>query len=218
MTEYVLYAHNNSYAMTTHLLLEELRLDYRVVWFNVHKPQEFPPEFLTLNPYGRVPLLVTADGPLSESAATMVYLAEKEGGNFLPSDVGQNRAQAFQWLFFLMSTFQPEVLIQFDPQKYFPNDQIMQKRLMGASLDILEKIWKYLDDSIVPGPYFLGGRYSICDMLFVMQAIWKENQPATFDHLPNVRQLMKTVLARPAVKKVLATHDVEELSQLATSW
>ena len=51
-----------------------------------------------------------------------------------------------------------------------------------------------------------------------MQAIWKENQPGTFDHLPNVRQLMKTVLARPAVKKVLATHDVEELSQLATTW
>ena len=117
-----------------------------------------------------------------------------------------------------MSTFQPEVLIQFDPQKYFANDQIMQKRLMGASLNILEKIWKYLDESIVPGPYFLGGRYSICDMLFVMQAIWKENQPGTFDHLPNVRQLMKTVLARPAVKKVLATHDVEELSQLATTW
>ena len=54
MTEYVLYAHKNSYAMTTHLLLEELKLNYRVVWFNVHKPREFPPEFLELNPYGRL--------------------------------------------------------------------------------------------------------------------------------------------------------------------
>ena len=218
MTEYVLYAHYNSYAMTTHLLLEELKLNYRVVWFNVHKPREFPPEFLELNPYGRVPLLVTPDGPLFESAATMVYLAEKEGGNFLPSGIGQERAQAFQWLFFLMSTFQPEVLIQFDPDKYFPDDRAMQKRLMGASLDILEKIWKYLDESILPGPYFLGCRYSICDMLFIMQAIWKENQPSTFDPLPNVRRLMKTVLARPAVKKVLVTHDVEALSQLASTW
>ena len=115
-----------------------------------------------------------------------------------------------------MSTFQPEVLIQFDPDKYFPDDRAMQKRLMGASLDILEKIWKYLDESILPGPYFLGCRYSICDMLFIMQAIWKENQPSTFDPLPNVRRLMKTVLARPAVKKVLVTHDVEALSQLAS--
>ena len=76
--------------------------------------------------------------------------------------------------FFLMSTFQPEVLIQFDPQKYFPNDQIMQKRLMGASLSILEKIWKYLDES-VPGPYFLGVATASAICFFVMQAIERKS-------------------------------------------
>ena len=50
MTRYRLYAHRNSYAMTTHLLLEELAVDYDIVWFNTHKPAQFPPEFLQLNP------------------------------------------------------------------------------------------------------------------------------------------------------------------------
>ena len=55
MTRYRLYAHRNSYAITIHLLLEELAIDYDIVWFNVHKPDQFPPEFLQLNPHGRVP-------------------------------------------------------------------------------------------------------------------------------------------------------------------
>ena len=49
MSRYTLYAHRNSYAMTTHLLLEELAVEYDIVWFNVHQQDQFPPEFLNLN-------------------------------------------------------------------------------------------------------------------------------------------------------------------------
>ena len=55
MTRYRLYAHRHSYAMTIHLLLEELAVDYDIVWFNVHKPDQIPPEFVQLNPHDRVP-------------------------------------------------------------------------------------------------------------------------------------------------------------------
>ena len=218
MPEYTLYAHRNSYAMTTHLLLEELAVDYEIVWFNVHQPDQFPPEFLDLNPNGRVPVLVTPNGPIFESAATMVYLAERHGSDYLPSSVGQQRAQAFQWLFFLMSTFQPEVLIQFDSEKYFPTDKVMQDQLKRSSLDNLEGIWRKLDQVVESGPYFLGRDYSICDMLFIMQAIWKENQPSDFGHLPNIKRLMKAVLARSAVRSVLKIHQVEELGKVASAW
>ena len=55
MTRYRLYAHRDSHAMTTHLLLEELAVDYDIVWSNVYKPHQFPPQFLQFNPHGRVP-------------------------------------------------------------------------------------------------------------------------------------------------------------------
>ena len=45
MTRYRLYMRRNSYAMTTYLLLEELAVDYDIVWFNVHKPDQFLPEY-----------------------------------------------------------------------------------------------------------------------------------------------------------------------------
>ena len=125
--------------MCTQLLLEELHQDYEVEWFNVHKPEEFPQEFLNLNPNGRVPVLLTEDGPLYESAATLVYLAENHGNQFLPVERGRKRALAHQWLFYLMSTLQPEVLIQFNPQKYYPEDEEQQNLLKQASLLQLDK-------------------------------------------------------------------------------
>ena len=49
MADYLLYTHKNSYAMTTHLMLEELGVDYDTRWFNVHQAETFPPEFEELN-------------------------------------------------------------------------------------------------------------------------------------------------------------------------
>ena len=94
MADYHLYMHRNSYAMSTHLLLEELGIDYAVTWFNVHKPEEFPADFLQLNPNARVPLLITPDGPIYESAATMMYLSEQHDGQFMPA--AERLAQAIR--------------------------------------------------------------------------------------------------------------------------
>lgn len=213
MAGYHLYAHRNSYAMTTQLMLEELGIDYDVTWFNVHRPEEFPADFLELNPNARVPVLITPDGPLYESAATMMHLAEHHDSRFLPAG-GRRRDLALQWLFYLMSTLQPEVLIQFHPERYFPGDEAMQRKIMAASLRELEPIWRVIDNALDPGPYFLGDEYSICDMLFLMQAIWSENQPADLRQYPNSVRMMQTAFERPAVRRVIAIHDIEHLTRL----
>lgn len=198
--------------MTTQLMLEELGLDYDVSWFNVHKAEEFPAEFLALNPNARVPVLITPDGPVYESAATMMYLSEHHGNRFMPSPCDRQRGLALQWLFYLMSTFQPEVLIQFNPERYFPGDQPMQQALKSASLKELQVLWQVIEDAFNPGPYFLGESYSICDMLFLMQSIWKENQPPRLSLFPNSMRMMQTAFARPAVQRVLTIHQVENLT------
>ena len=129
MADYHLYMHRNSYAMTTHLLLEELGIEYEITWFNVHEPEEFPADFLQLNPNARVPLLITPDGPIYESAATMMYLSEQHDGQFMPSIDDSQRGPFLQWMFYLMSSFQPEVLIQFNVERYFPTDESLQQAL-----------------------------------------------------------------------------------------
>lgn len=200
--------------MSTHLMLEELGIDYGVTWFNVHKEEEFPADFLELNPNARVPVLVTPDGPIYESAATMMVLSEAHGNQFMPAEPGRKRSLALQWLFYLMSSLQPEVLIQFHPERYFPDDKPMQAAIMQASLRELELFWKVIDDAIGDGPYFLQDEYSICDMLFVMQAIWKENQPQNLEAYPNTVRLMQAAFARPAVQRILKIHNIEHLTEL----
>jgi glutathione S-transferase len=214
VADYRLYAHRNSYAMTTHLMLEELGVDYNITWFNVHKPEEFPPEFLDLNPNAKVPVLVTPDGVVYESAATLLYLSEHHDNRFMPVELGAQRARAQQWLIYLMSTFQPEVMIQFHAERYFPDDVSMQQALRTASLRELELLWTIIEDALDPGPWLLGETYSICDVLFVMQAIWKENQPADLSKLPNSVRLLKTAFERPAVQRVMAIHQIENLADL----
>jgi glutathione S-transferase len=214
MADYHLYAHRNSYAMTTHLLLEELDIDYDVTWFNVHNPDDFPVDFLQLNPNARVPLLLTPDGPIYESAATMMYLSEQHDGQFMPTVNDPQRGQFLQWMFYLMSTFQPEVLIQFNVERYFPTDESMQQALKSASQHELEILWRIIDDALESGPYFLGEDYSLCDMLLLMQAIWVENQPDNLSEFPNFVRMLKTAFKRPAVQRVIATHEIEHLTQL----
>ena len=214
MADYRLYAHRNYYAMTTHLMLEELGVDCEVSWFNVHKPEEFPAEFLQLNPNAKVPVLVTPHGPVYESAATLMYLSEHHHNRFMPADYGRQRARAQQWLFYLMSSFQPEVMIQFNAERYFPDDESMQQALRAASLRELEFLWQVIEDALDPGPWFLGADYSICDILFLMQAIWKENQPANLAKFPNSIRMMQTAFTRPAVQRILAIHRIEALTRL----
>jgi glutathione S-transferase len=214
MAAYRLYAHRNSYAMTTHLMLEELGVDYDVTWFNVHKPEEFPPEFLDLNPNAKVPVLVTPHGAVYESAATLLYLSEHHDNRFMPVELGAERARAQQWLIYLMSTFQPEVMIQFHAERYFADDESMQQALRTASLRELESLWKIIETALDPGPWFLGETYSICDILFVMQAIWKENQPPNLASHPSSMRMLRNALERPAVQRVMRIHQIEHLAEL----
>jgi len=200
--------------MSTQLLLEELGIDYEVLLFNVHNPAEFPAEFLQLNPNARVPVLVTPCGPIYESAAIMLHLCETHEGRYMPATGSAQRGRFLQWLIYLMSTFQPEVLIQFNAERYFPDDESMRDALKQASMKEIPKIWKIIDDALSPGPWFLGSEYSISDMLFVMQAIWIENQPADMSAFPNCSRLMKTAFARPAVQRVLAEHQIEHLMEI----
>ncbi len=212
---YTLYTHRDSYGMTAELVLEELELEYEPVVFNVHVEEEWPEGFTSANPNARVPTLLTEHGPLYESAAILVHLAETHGeGRLMPPPGDPRRARYWQWHFYLMSTFQPEVLIQFHPEKYFPDNPSGQRDLQSASRRWLDRIWKVLDDGIGAGPWFLGDLYTTCDISFAMQALWRENQPSDLSLFPNAKRCLKTILDRPAAQRVLRRNAREHLARL----
>ncbi len=144
----------------------------------------------------------------------MMYLSEQHAGQFMPAIHDSKRGQFLQWMFYLMSTFQPEVMIQFHAERYFADDASMQQALRAASLRELEALWKIIESALDPGPWFLGDTYSICDILFVMQAIWQENQPPNLASHPNSMRMLRSAFERPAVQRVMRIHQIEHLADI----
>src|SRR6187200_1428480 len=91
------------------IMLEEVGLPYRVHAVNIGKDEQFAPDYLRINPNGKIPSIVDPEGPdgkpiaMMESGAILVYLAEKTG-RFFPQ---KSKYQVLQWLMFQMGSVGP---------------------------------------------------------------------------------------------------------------
>jgi len=90
----------------------------------------------------------------------------------------------------------------------------MQQALKSASLRELETLGRIIDDALKPGPWFPGEKYSLCDMLVLMQATWVENQPAELAQFPHAVNMIRGAFKRPAVERIIAEHGIEALSNI----
>lgn len=143
------------------LLLNQLGIAYQRVPVDIHNGESRTPEFLTMNPVGKIPVLEISPGQyLPESNAIIYYLAD--GTDMLPQDRWQ-RAQVMQWLFFEQFSHEPNIA----PVRYWISiakiadrhrEAIAHKQALGyAALQVMEQhLTKY--------DYFVGNRYSIADI------------------------------------------------------
>ena len=202
---YRLYAAPDTYAMIAHAVLEELGVVYEVAWVEIFTERP-DPDFLAASPHARVPALVDRHGTLCEAGAIALYLAERHPEAGLAIPVGDPRRGRFlQWMSFLASSLQPDVIIQFHPE-FYAAEAAAQAKLKEASLARLHRTLETLDAALAPGPYFFGDRLTVCDLCLAMQAVWDEIYPGTIDDYPQVKRLVARVTARPAVARVLAQH------------
>ena len=191
--------------MTVHCLMEELELDYDCRWVGIFtdKPDA---DFLKVSPHARVPALVTPDGPVFETGAIALYLAERHGGGDYQIPVGDaDRGRFLQWYYYLGTTLQPDVMVQFHPEVYFADDET-QERYKAASKLRLAKVLNTLSEAIGDGPFFFGERITVLDFLLALQAVWPEIYPGAMDEYPVIKKHVETMLARPAVEKIYNLH------------
>lgn len=213
---YKLFCTRESYAMTAHVMLEELGLDYEPIWSDLSlPPAQRDPTLLAANPHGRVPTLITPEGPIFETGAILVYLAERfPGAGLMPDPGDPSRRLFWQWHFYLATFFQREAFIQSVPALFLP--EAARDELLTVSMERLRGVWQVLDQATGAGPYLLGERYSTCDISFALQALWEECQPPEgLDAYPNARRCLMAVLDRPACRAVLRAHDAERLARIA---
>ena len=203
---YRLYCARNTYAMSAHILLEELAVEYELCEVELFA-QDYAVDFLEASPHGRLPALRHQTGTIFESGAIAQYLTEThQDRGFGVSPDSPLRATYLQWMYYLSSTVQPEVLIQFHPENYFDEPE-NQQQLKTASMRRLSKIWTVLDHTYRNGPWLIDGRPTAIDYCLAVQIQW----PQCFNHdiseYPNLQRLLETISVRPAYSKVMAWHN-----------
>ncbi len=182
------------------IALEELGLPYALHVLDLTAGEQKRPEFLAINPNGRIPAIVDRDAgdfPVFESGAIVIYLAEKTG-RLLPSDP-KGRSRVLQWLMFQMGGLGPMMGQANVFARYFP-EQIPSviDRYLRESRRLLEVL-----DGRLANEEWLAGDYSIADIANFCWArahSWPGIDISGLDHL---QRWMDAIAERPAVQRGL---------------
>ena len=180
------------------IALEELGLPYRLQVLDLSAGEQKRPEFLAINPNGRIPAIVDHDAgdfAVFESGAILVYLAEKTG-RLMPQDA-PGRSRVLQWLMFQMGGVGPmmgqaNVFYRYFPEKIQP--AIDRYQAEGR------RLFEVLDGHLAQHEW-LAGDYSIADIAnwaWVRTHRWSG---VPIDDLPHLQRWVEAIRARPAVQK-----------------
>lgn len=180
------------------IALEELGLPYTLQVLDLAKGEQKTPEFLAINPNGRIPAIVdhAAGGfAVFESGAILIYLAEKTG-RLMPTDV-QGRSRVLQWLMFQMGGVGPmmgqaNVFFRYFPEKIQPAID----RYQGESKRLLTVLDGQLKDH-----EYLAGDYSIADIAHWAWVRTHRWSGVDVSDLPHLQRWMDAIRQRPAVRR-----------------
>ena len=141
------------------IMLEELKIKYKVTLVDLNKKEQFNPKFLKINPYGKIPAIIDHENNLVliESSAILVYLAKKKK-LFLPEE---NESKIFEWLFFQTSNVGP-MLGQHHHFHHFNSgkSKYAEDRFFENSI----RVYKALDLVLEKNNFLAGKKYSIADI------------------------------------------------------
>ena len=187
------------------LFLEESGLPFEAIPIDPRKGDQFAPEFLKVNPNGKVPA-IDDDGVLVfDSNAILLYLAEKHG-KFLPANTPANRAATLSWLMFIATGLGPYSGQAVHFRHFAPKDlDYANNRYQYEA----HRHYKVLDDHLAKSRYMVGDSYTIVDMAFwgwARMAAFTIGEEGYAKH-PNVKRLVDEILARPAAVRALALKD-----------
>ncbi|MES2488265.1 MAG: glutathione S-transferase N-terminal domain-containing protein [Pseudomonadota bacterium] len=183
------------------IMLEELGVPYKVQLVNIGTGEQKKPDYVKLNPNGRIPTIVDHDNgdfAVFESGAILIYLAEKYG-KLLPKDI-KGRSEVIQWVMFQMGGLGPmqgqaNVFFRYWPEKYQPGIDRYQKET--------RRIYEVLNTRL-EGREFLCEEYSIADIAtypWVKIHAWAGVE---VEGLPHLKAWMTRMWERPAVQRGLA--------------
>lgn len=187
------------------IMLEELGIPYRLHEIDLKKNEQKTPEFLAMNPNGRIPVIVdnTPVGSVTvfESAAILYYLASKYEGRFFGYGLDE-RTHVMEWMMFQMSAVGPNFgNLNYGIHSMNPQVPAFIERFEKES----QRIVGVLEIQLGKNDYLAGGNYTIADICnYPWIAAMLERMPQFFTEAPKLKLWAQKISERPAVKKGMA--------------
>ncbi|HEY0197358.1 MAG TPA: glutathione S-transferase C-terminal domain-containing protein [Rhodanobacter sp.] len=190
----------NSRSSGTRALLEELGASYRMHVLNLKTGDQRQPDYLAINPMGKVPAILHGEALITEQPAVFLFLADHFAGAKLAPRIGDPlRGPYLRWLVYYGSCFEPAVV-----------DKSMKREPAPPSTSPygdFETMLNTLTDQLAKGPWLLGDRFTAADVLWGGALHWT-TQFKLVPETPVIRAYIDRVLARPAMQRA-ATMDAE---------
>jgi GSH-dependent disulfide-bond oxidoreductase len=193
------------------IMLEEIGLPYEPHLVDFGKNDQQTPEFLSLNPNGKIPAIIDPNGPggaplgLFESGAILLYLADKTG-ELMPADAAR-RYETIEWLFFQMAFIGP-MFGQVGYFHKFAGREIADKRPLERYRDESKRLLRVLEIRLEGRQWIMGDDYTIADISMFgwvrnLIGFYGARELVEFDALRQVPAWLERGLARPAVQRGL---------------
>jgi glutathione S-transferase len=200
------YYATNTCALASHIALEEAGADYETRWIDFAAGEQTKPDYLKINPKGRVPALVTERGVLTETPAILAYVAQTHPeAKLAPLDDPFAFAELQAFVNYLCSTVHVAHAHRMRGYRWADDPaalEAMKQKVpqsVGACLDLIER-------KMFRGPWVMGEAYTIADPYLFTIARWMEVDgvdPTAFPHVLDHRDRMAE---RPAVQRALKSE------------
>ena len=194
----------NTCALASHIALEEARAAYTAMRVDFSRNEQRQPQYLAVNPKGRVPALVTDEGILTETPAILAFIAQSfPAAGLAPLDDPFAFAQVQAFNSYLCSTVHVAHAHRMRGNRWADDPAAiaaMKRKVpesVGGAYDLIEH-------GMLKGPWVMGETYSICDPYLFTISEWLEGDGVDLSRLPKVIAHRNRMSERTAVRKAIA--------------
>lgn len=198
-----LYSAPNTCALASHIALEEAGADYELTFVNFADSAQRKPDYLAVNPKGRVPALVTDRGILTETPAILAFVAQSfPAARLAPINDAFAFAQVQAFNSYLCSTVHVAHAHRLRGARWADDEaavEAMKKKVpqsVGDCFDLIER-------EMFAGPWVMGETYTICDPYLYTISRWLEGDGVDIARFPKVQDHFRRMEARPTVRRAL---------------
>lgn len=193
-------------ALATHIALEHIGCEYEAVKLDFKSSQQQSPEYLAINPKGRVPAIVTERGALTETPALLLYLAQLHPqAGLAPLDDPFALAELQAVNNWFCATV--HVAHAHRPRGYrWADGEAAQQAMKAKVPQNMAECFDWIERDLLRGPWVMGERFSIADPYLYTITSWLPADGVAIERFPRVAEHHQRMHALPAVQRALALH------------